>query len=117
VALAISGNRLYVADFLAGTVGVYDATTGQTINASLISVNSPSGLAILGNTLYVSDYVDKAVNAYDANTGTAIVGFSDPKSKRNCRRSRTDDRRVVRVYFASSHRPWWQAQSANVMGA
>jgi len=47
VGLAVSGNKLFLADFLNGTVGEYDAKTGAAINDSFITgLTNPSGLAV-----------------------------------------------------------------------
>lgn len=57
--LAIHGNRLYAAQFAGNAnpspVGVYDATTGATINNSFIpNLIRPFALAISGDDLYVA---------------------------------------------------------------
>ena len=83
--LAISGNTLYVSDFVNNTVSAYNATTGATI-AGFTTISGlflPHGLAVSGNTLYVSndvpaDEVLNTVGAYNATTGAAIPGFTPP---------------------------------------
>ncbi|HEV2319176.1 MAG TPA: hypothetical protein VGV18_05465, partial [Verrucomicrobiae bacterium] len=53
--IAISGNDLFVANYLGYTVGEY-TTSGSTINASLIGgLGSPYNVAISGNDLFVAD--------------------------------------------------------------
>jgi DNA-binding beta-propeller fold protein YncE len=47
VALALSGNRVFVANFLSGTVSECDATTGAVINANFITgLNFPLAIAV-----------------------------------------------------------------------
>ena len=47
--LVVSGGNLWVCNYFAGTIGKYDATTGATINASLVSgLNNPVGIAVSG---------------------------------------------------------------------
>ena len=82
--LLLSGNILYIADTESGAVGEYDATTGEAINSSFISLNSPSGLALLGNDLYVTSLNDGTVGEYDATTGdpinaSLITGLQGPE--------------------------------------
>ena len=84
--LLLSGNTLYVADYLAGRVGTYDATTGAAINASFISgagVGSPDSFALLGNLLFVAS-INGTVGVYNALTGMAInanliAGLTNPQ--------------------------------------
>jgi Putative Ig domain len=53
--IAVLGGRLFVGDLDDGTIGEYDATTGATINASLISgLNAPEGLAFGGPPIITS---------------------------------------------------------------
>jgi len=67
-----------------GRVGVYDATTGATINTSLISgLGGPSGIAVSGGYIYVSRFNEGLVGKYDAVTGatvnaTFISGLNHP---------------------------------------
>jgi hypothetical protein len=51
-AIAISGSTLYVSNFGGGKVGKY-TTDGATVNDSLISVSSPTGIGVWGSYLYV----------------------------------------------------------------
>ena len=84
--LLLSGNTLYVADYLAGRVGTYNATTGAAINASFISgagVGNPDSFALLGNLLYVAS-INGTVGVYNAITGAAInanliAGLTNPQ--------------------------------------
>jgi len=67
--------NLYVTNGETDSVGEYNATTGATINTSLISVlPNPGGLAISGNDLYVG--VNGMVAEFDATTGAPIAGFT-----------------------------------------
>ena len=80
VALALSGNTLFVAnsangDLDLGSVGEYNATTGAAINANFITgLQGPDGLAVFGNTLFVATVESGLgrVGEYDATTGAAI---------------------------------------------
>ena len=46
--IAVLGNSLYVTDIGRGVVGEYDATTGATINAALISgLHGPTAIAVV----------------------------------------------------------------------
>ena len=68
--------QIYVSNSNNNTIGEYDATTGTTINASLITTASPVGIAISGNGLYVSNDSENppgnTIGEYNATTGTAI---------------------------------------------
>jgi hypothetical protein len=45
--LALSGNDLFVSNYVGGTVGEYDATTGALINANFITgLSYPDGVAV-----------------------------------------------------------------------
>jgi hypothetical protein len=86
VALAVSGNTLFVVDIAGatGTIRSYHATTGAAINANFITgLNEPGGVAVSGNTLFVSSAASGTVGEYDATTGAAInanfiTGLSEP---------------------------------------
>ncbi|HUB81528.1 MAG TPA: hypothetical protein VMB03_22165 [Bryobacteraceae bacterium] len=88
---ALLGNTLYLANYTAGTVSTYNATTGAAIDANFISgLQNPDGLAVSGNTLFVanqtrssSTFVPGTIGAYDATTGavinaTFVTGLSSP---------------------------------------
>src|SRR5271166_3441600 len=65
--------QLYVSQN--NTVGEYNATTGDAINADLITgLNGPQGLALSGDgtTLFVANTGGNTVGEYNATTGTAI---------------------------------------------
>jgi hypothetical protein len=67
--------QIYVSQYLSGTVGEYDATTGAVINASLVTgVSEPEGLVLSGNTLFVSsgEANGGSVGTYNATTGAPI---------------------------------------------
>src|SRR5437762_8405764 len=67
-----------------GTVGEYNATTGATINSSLVSYNShgAAGLAVFGGNLWVANYFANTVGEYNATTGatinTSLVSLNTP---------------------------------------
>jgi hypothetical protein len=81
--LAVSGNTLFLANYVGGTVGEYNASTGAVINADFITgLSRPEGLAVLGNDLFVAEY-GSGVGEYSATTGAAInadfiTGLPDP---------------------------------------
>ncbi|MDR3406473.1 MAG: autotransporter domain-containing protein [Chthoniobacter sp.] len=65
--------NIWVGQYGNGTVGEYNATTGATINASLVSGVYPYGLAVSGNTLFLAPYSPSAtVTTYNATTGAVI---------------------------------------------
>jgi hypothetical protein len=73
VGLALSGNTLFVANYLDGTVGAYNASTGAEINANFITgLKQPVALALSADTLVVSDNRAGIVREYSARTGVAI---------------------------------------------
>jgi hypothetical protein len=81
VGLVVANNNLFVANRGDGTVGVYDATTGDPQNPQLITgLKKPTGLAFMANTLYVSDFSAGTVTAYafnhQNNTVTPLPGFT-----------------------------------------
>jgi WD40 repeat protein len=68
----LSGDDLFVANGNDGTVGQYDAKTGNVINATFITglaSPSPCGLGRLGNSLFVTDTVGNVLGKYSAKTG------------------------------------------------
>jgi WD40 repeat protein len=82
--LALSQNSLYISSRWGGTIGEYNATTGEAINASLVTGgDSFHGLALSGNDFYVATYDNGTVAKYDATTGALInasfiSGLSQP---------------------------------------
>src|SRR5439155_20599977 len=63
--------QIFVSNFYSGTVGEYDATTGATINASLISgLSSPYGIAVGGLYIVRSEECRVVV---DENAATAAA--------------------------------------------
>ena len=85
-AMAVSGGELFVLEG-SGThsyVSVYDATTGATINASLVpslaaGLWNPTAIAVSDGDLFIlsagmrgSGYADGVVSQYDASTGALI---------------------------------------------
>lgn len=66
--VALYGNDLFVTTGY-GTVGEYNATTGQVINASFITgLSTLGGLAVLGNRLLVANEGGNTVGAYGIPT-------------------------------------------------
>src|SRR5438876_778806 len=64
--------QIYVVDQCDGTIGKYDATTGATINPSLVSgLFYPNSIAVSGGNLLVAQY-GGPIGEYDANTGATI---------------------------------------------
>ena len=91
--LTVSGNNVFVSDFVKGTVTAYDATTGvpDPNFTTITGLNQPQGLAVSadGKDLFVAAYVGGVgtgtVGEYDAKTGAAfnadfITGLSFPTS-------------------------------------
>ena len=72
---AFHGRRkiLFVANSNTETIGKYNATTGETINASFITgLKRPIALALSGKKLFVANFNGKTGGEYDAETGAAI---------------------------------------------
>jgi hypothetical protein len=70
--LAAQSNTLFVANFGSSTVGKYDASTGEAINANFITgAGLPTALALLDDTLFVANQ-SGTVGKYNATTGEAI---------------------------------------------
>jgi hypothetical protein len=69
--------QIYVVNqFSNGTIGEYDATTGATINASLVSgLNYPYSIALSGGNLLVTDTYRTNISEYDTTTG-ALLNYS-----------------------------------------
>ncbi|MBI2513874.1 MAG: PQQ-binding-like beta-propeller repeat protein [Opitutae bacterium] len=66
--------RLYVALSGQQNVGVYDASTGATINRAFLDtgINSPSALGLWNGTLYVASQSQQRISTYDAGTGALL---------------------------------------------
>ncbi len=101
VGLAISGDNLYVADFMNHTIRTVNVTTSETTTLAgsagnpgsfdgaggAARLSSPSGLAIKGNDLYVADAGNHLIRKIDVTTGAVTTvlrlvdtGYnSDPK--------------------------------------
>ena len=66
--------RIFVTNFLSGTVGEYDAATGAPINTALVSgLDSPWGLALSGNKLFV---VNESGTVGEYTTSGAVINAS-----------------------------------------
>jgi hypothetical protein len=80
--MVVIGSNLFLADYTAGVVGEYNATTGATINASFISDNGVFGLAAVGSDLFLLNYNGGAIDEYTTSgalvTTGLVTGFSDP---------------------------------------
>jgi DNA-binding beta-propeller fold protein YncE len=89
--IAVSGDKLFVADAASGLVAEY-TTSGMLVNAALITgLNDPSGIAVFGGHLFVTSFSDGTGGEYDAATGapinTALVsGLNGPFWHRRVRR-------------------------------
>jgi DNA-binding beta-propeller fold protein YncE len=84
VELSGDGTRLFVSGFNSGTIGEYDATTGATINAALITgLHDPTGLTISGNHLYVANAGNGTIGEYDLDgtvvNAAVVTGLSNPQ--------------------------------------
>ena len=56
------------------TIGEYNATTGATVNASLVSagLNGPAGIAVSGGNLFVANENTGTIGEYNATTGATV---------------------------------------------
>jgi 6-phosphogluconolactonase (cycloisomerase 2 family) len=71
--LAVSGSNLFVVDYVAGTIGEYDATTGAVVNAALVSSlggQAPAGLAVSGTNLFVVKSAAGTIGEYTTSGAT-----------------------------------------------
>jgi len=67
----LSALDIYVASQGSGTIGEYDASSGATVNAPLISgLNAPAGIVGYGPDLYVENSGAGEIGQYSANGGT-----------------------------------------------
>ena len=71
VAIAVSGNDLFVANIIGGTAGVvseYNAATGTPINANFITgLIEPEAIALLGNSLFVANDISADIGGVSAD--------------------------------------------------
>ena len=76
--------QVFVTSELNGTIGVYNATNGTAVNASLVSgLAGPDGIAISGSNIYVANHYAGTIGVYNATSGTAanaslVSGLSFP---------------------------------------
>ena len=71
--IAVSGANLWVTSEGSGAIGEYNATTGATVNASLVSgLNGPFGIAVSGQNLWVANTGGSTIGEYNATTGAAV---------------------------------------------
>ncbi len=74
--MALSGSTLYVLSASDGTVGTYNANTGDAINATFITgLTSASSLALSGTNLFVNwqNGSDTVISKYNATTGALVT--------------------------------------------
>ena len=65
--------RVLVTSELNGTIGVYNATSGTALNASLVSgLAGPDGIAVSGSNIYVANYNGGTIGVYNATSGAAV---------------------------------------------
>jgi hypothetical protein len=63
--------QIYETNSSVGTIGEYNATSGATINSSLVSgLNSPYGIVVSGGNLFVVN--SDRIGEYNASTGATI---------------------------------------------
>src|SRR5258708_4069479 len=68
-ALPAAGANLFVANFNGNTIGEYNATTGATVNAALVSgLTTPTGIAVSGANLWVTNPNNGTIGEYNATT-------------------------------------------------
>jgi hypothetical protein len=83
--LAVSGNKLFVADIGNGEIGKY-TTSGEPLNANLVpEASSVSGIAVFGNSLFVANFSLGTISQYNATTGelvtpTLVAGLDHPSA-------------------------------------
>jgi hypothetical protein len=71
-ALAVSGNKLFVADFGNLNIGKY-TTSGEPVNARIVpELTSFSTIAVLGDSLFVADSSLGTISEYNAATGALV---------------------------------------------
>jgi len=85
VGLAVSGNNLYATNYLARTVGLYNATTGAAISAPLITGagGQTRGITLDGaGNIYMANLGDGTVSKYSSNgtllNASLISGLNGP---------------------------------------
>ena len=82
--VTVNGGNIYVAGYIANTVGSYNATSGATINAALISsgLNQPYGPVVAGSHLYVANAGNGTVGEYNLDgsvvNAALIAGLTQP---------------------------------------
>jgi DNA-binding beta-propeller fold protein YncE len=83
--IAVAGGNVFVANFSAGTVSEYDATTGAVKHSSLIAgLNNPVSIAVSGSTLYVGNQGSNTIGEYTISGATIrptlVSGLQNPQS-------------------------------------
>src|SRR6266446_1636064 len=78
------GGQIFVTNSDGNTIGEYNATSGATINSSLVSgLSDPVGIVLSGGNLFVANFNDGTIGEYNATTGATInaslvSGLSEP---------------------------------------
>ncbi|MBL9118010.1 MAG: hypothetical protein JNJ83_23580 [Verrucomicrobiaceae bacterium] len=80
--ITVAGGKVYAADNLAGTVKIFNATTGALMNTANVG-GTPFDIDVDSGKLYVLDDVSKAISVYNADTGALetsnlITSMGDP---------------------------------------
>jgi hypothetical protein len=72
--LAVCGGDIFVTKpYYSNTIGEYDATSGATVNADLVSgLDYPFGIAAYGGNLFVGGFYDGTIGEYNATTGAVV---------------------------------------------
>jgi DNA-binding beta-propeller fold protein YncE len=78
--LAVHGGVLYVSNFGAGSISTYDAATGATLDAALITgLSGPLGIAVSGDglNLYVANRDGNTIGLFPTSGGMGDPDFID----------------------------------------
>lgn len=83
--LAVSGNTLFVANGGAGNILSFDATTGASNGAAVVTgLTDPQGITVYGSSLFVTGS-DGTIKGFDTSAGygalagfTTVTGLSSP---------------------------------------
>ena len=78
--LAVHGGVLYVSNFGAGSISTYDAATGATLDAALLTgLSGPLGIALSGDglNLYVANRDGNTIGLFPASGGGGDPAFID----------------------------------------
>ena len=81
--IAISGNYVYVVDYVGGDMKIFNITNGLTpVLINTTSITSPTGIVISGNYAYVSQATNDRILIYDVTNPTSpvLTGFASAGS-------------------------------------